>query len=98
MALKDIDRPEKLAQAWLSDSLSAWDAIAVLLHRVDHDTVSAWMEALPPDLAAITLDEICQLALAATTFTVGRGAGLEERPEAMAALLGWSYRAPPLAA
>lgn len=98
LTLTEIDQPEMLAAAWTAGEVSPWDAIAVLLHRVDHRTVRAWMDALPPDLSEVVREEVRQLALSASTYRVGRGAGLDERPEALAALLGWLYLAPPLAA
>lgn len=98
MTLAELDAPAKLAAAWEADRISGWDAVIVLLHRVDRRSVDDWTAGLPDDLLDLVSQEVERLALSPGGEPIGRGACLDVNPEALGALLTWLYSSPPLAA
>lgn len=90
MTPRDITTPEQLVACWEANAISPWNAIAVMLHRVDDSTVEEWILALPLDLQEQVVDDVTRWGPPdAEKVTLGRGAGLEEKPRARAALREW---------
>lgn len=90
MTARDITTPEELVACWEANEISAWNATAVMLHRVDDAIVGQWVLALPLDLQEQLVEDVTTWGPAdEERVALGRGAGLEEKPGARAALRAW---------
>jgi hypothetical protein len=90
MTTRDVTTPEQLVAAWRANEMTAWDAVAVILHSVNESNVAEWVLALPLRLQAHLIDEVTSWGASdREKLPVGRGAGLEEAAFARPALRTW---------